>query len=595
MSKGILQRKCSSCGNHTIAGGKCEDCKDKKGILQRKSADNSEHSEVPPIVHEVLRSSGQPLDKSTRAFFEPRFAHNFSSVPVSSTSQQMSHSKLIVGEPGDVYEQEADRVANSIMLSDKNENKISSTNAQHDEEQDEKFDLSQVRIHTDIRAAESASAVNALAYTVGHNIVFGAGRFSPSSREGRRLIAHELTHTVQQGGGSRNGARTGNNVSGDTLRLQRQPTDVHSSPSNTLANRAMKDNVPSEKWSEQVEAVYRHRGDPRADAILRCRTQGVAACAWLLTPSEVDALHALAVNAKGDEKSIQSGLKNAAPLLGLLGPMPLVAPALAPSTTLAPAIAAPGGAAGGAAVATIAAPVVMIAYLAVAGYFLYKLAQFQQGLREKGYVILDEALAVCIGGCHSPQSLKTLPRWDDFDLAPSPHRQKPMDDKEMRRWLEQQPTPQLGPKTVPQPIPKPDADFDDEDTTRRCRAMAVGQRGGNSCHDQFATLISGSPREWGIETPESQYRDFDGLGHGRMLYEVKTGYRFLLGNAASTQQMRANTIAQFVEQSSAQSLIAKRCNYSLLWVFNDKRVADFVSGFIEPNVISQKYDCDENR
>jgi Domain of unknown function (DUF4157) len=56
-----------------------------------------------------------------------------------------------------------------------------------------------VRIHTDAQAGESARAVNALAYTVGHNIVFGAGQYKPDTSEGRRLIAHELTHVVQQG------------------------------------------------------------------------------------------------------------------------------------------------------------------------------------------------------------------------------------------------------------------------------------------------------------------------------------------------------------------------------------------------------------
>jgi len=195
---GILQRKCASCGTHTIAGGKCEDCKDKKGVLQRKSSNNSEHSEVPPIVYEVLNSSGQPLDKSTRAFFEPRFAHNFSRVPISSASQQLSHSRLTVGEPKNVYEQEADRIADSVMLKEKHENKTLSANEGQDGEQRAKFDLSEVRVHTDARAAESACAINALAYTIGNNIVFGAGHFAPGTHRGRRLIAHELTHVMQQ-------------------------------------------------------------------------------------------------------------------------------------------------------------------------------------------------------------------------------------------------------------------------------------------------------------------------------------------------------------------------------------------------------------
>jgi hypothetical protein len=55
-----------------------------------------------------------------------------------------------------------------------------------------------VRVHTDAKAAESAQAVNALAYTVGHNVVFGLGQYAPHTREGQHLLAHELTHTIQQ-------------------------------------------------------------------------------------------------------------------------------------------------------------------------------------------------------------------------------------------------------------------------------------------------------------------------------------------------------------------------------------------------------------
>jgi len=58
--------------------------------------------------------------------------------------------------------------------------------------------FSDVRVHTDAKAAESARAVNALAYTVGRDVVFGAGRYAPHLQDGQRLIAHELVHTVQQ-------------------------------------------------------------------------------------------------------------------------------------------------------------------------------------------------------------------------------------------------------------------------------------------------------------------------------------------------------------------------------------------------------------
>lgn len=60
------------------------------------------------------------------------------------------------------------------------------------------FDFSHVRIHNDSKAAESAAAVSAHAYTIGRNVVFGAGQYSPQTPEGRRLLAHELAHVVQQ-------------------------------------------------------------------------------------------------------------------------------------------------------------------------------------------------------------------------------------------------------------------------------------------------------------------------------------------------------------------------------------------------------------
>jgi hypothetical protein len=134
VASSVLQRQCA-CGQHTSAGGECEECKKKReGTLQRAAISPSRVNEVPPIVHEVLRSPGLPLDAPTRAFMEPRFGHDFSGV----------------------------------------------------------------RVHTDKRATESARAVNALAYTVGSDLVFEQGYYAPHTAQGRRLLAHELTHTIQQ-------------------------------------------------------------------------------------------------------------------------------------------------------------------------------------------------------------------------------------------------------------------------------------------------------------------------------------------------------------------------------------------------------------
>jgi len=135
-SAGILQRK-FACGGSASAGGECEECKKRTGSLERKAASGYPQSgdSSLPIVRDVLGSAGQPLDDATRLFFEPRFGHDFG----------------------------------------------------------------RVRVHTDSKAAESAQAVNALAYAVGSQIVFGQGKYSPRTAEGKHLLAHELMHVVQQG------------------------------------------------------------------------------------------------------------------------------------------------------------------------------------------------------------------------------------------------------------------------------------------------------------------------------------------------------------------------------------------------------------
>ena len=102
-------------------------------------------TEAPPIVHDALSRSGQPLDATTRGFFEPRFGRS------------------LVG----------------------------------------------VRVHTDWLAARSAEAVGARAYTVGRDIVFGEGFHAPGNATGRQLMAHEIAHVLQQNSaGGHDGAGT---------------------------------------------------------------------------------------------------------------------------------------------------------------------------------------------------------------------------------------------------------------------------------------------------------------------------------------------------------------------------------------------------
>src|SRR5437764_842900 len=80
---GLLQRKCA-CGNRASASGDCESCQKENASLnlQRAAVNAEPVNEVPSIVHEELRTPGQPLDPASRVFFESRFGHDFSSVRI---------------------------------------------------------------------------------------------------------------------------------------------------------------------------------------------------------------------------------------------------------------------------------------------------------------------------------------------------------------------------------------------------------------------------------------------------------------------------------------------------------------------------------
>lgn len=114
---------------------KCDNCKEEEK-MQRKEIDREELTADNNIENYVggLQSGGQPLPNEARNFYEPRFGYDFSNV----------------------------------------------------------------KIHTDNVAAKSAQSINALAYTAGNNIVFNNGQYTPGTDSGKKLIAHELTHVVQQ-------------------------------------------------------------------------------------------------------------------------------------------------------------------------------------------------------------------------------------------------------------------------------------------------------------------------------------------------------------------------------------------------------------
>jgi hypothetical protein len=160
-----VRRKCTECEVEDQAG--------QRPSLQRKATAISSRTAAmaPPIVHEALRTPGQPLDRATRAYFEPRFGRDFT----------------------------------------------------------------QVRVHTDTQAAASAQAVNAGAYTVGHDIIFGTGQYRPAAQSGWKLLAHELTHVLQQRDVSASRA-----MGGPLLQRQPQPKSlddvIKDAPSDTVTD-----------------------------------------------------------------------------------------------------------------------------------------------------------------------------------------------------------------------------------------------------------------------------------------------------------------------------------------------------------------------
>jgi hypothetical protein len=195
----VLQRKCA-CGQHTIGGSNCAACAKKEETLQRSVAHRNESAHekpgVPESVYRVLGSSGHPLDSETRSFMESRFGHDFSRVQAQAPLLKSAAGDLRIGSVNDRFEQEADHVAARVARS-------SPTSATDKVAPLQRYDFSQVRVHTDEQAAESARAINALAYTVGHHVVFGAGQYALGSTTGKEVLAHELTHVLQQQQGDR--------------------------------------------------------------------------------------------------------------------------------------------------------------------------------------------------------------------------------------------------------------------------------------------------------------------------------------------------------------------------------------------------------
>ena len=195
LQRAALQCKCD-CGNHSFGKAECKSCSEKKRAVQRRSTGRREVPVVPSVVNAALGTPGQSLDGETRTLMEGRFAGDFSRLRSSPGPRPPALSRFAIRPANDVYEREADDVAERVAGRSSPGYPLTSVPAGTTE----RPDFGQVRVHRDARAAESARAIGARAYTAGHDIVFGAGEYAPHTDQGRKLLAHELTHVVQQGG-----------------------------------------------------------------------------------------------------------------------------------------------------------------------------------------------------------------------------------------------------------------------------------------------------------------------------------------------------------------------------------------------------------
>lgn len=164
-----MTRQCT-CGQHA-PGGRCDAC-----------ARNASGHDLPSnAVHRIVGTPGAALDARTQSEMERHLGSRFPAA----APQRMPSGDLRLGQRGDAEEHEAEHASHTAP--ERTENAFGARG----------LNLSTVRLHTDVAAADSARALGALAYAVGPHIVFGSGQYAPSTSVGRTLLMHELAHVLQ--------------------------------------------------------------------------------------------------------------------------------------------------------------------------------------------------------------------------------------------------------------------------------------------------------------------------------------------------------------------------------------------------------------
>lgn len=224
---GLQQRKCA-CGTHTMGGGQCAECQKKQingSPLQTKLAISEPgdryEQEADRMADVIMRKPILPSIGDHDTGEEDGEIQRKPLPGVQALQRQMEDNADDEEETVQFKRESGTIVARSSAI-ESGVNAVRRSGGQPLDAPTRTFfeshlghDLSGVRVHADGPASESARSVKARAYTVGQDVVFGQGQYSPKSSEGRRLLAHELTHVIQQSHG---------NKKGDTasIHLQRQ-------------------------------------------------------------------------------------------------------------------------------------------------------------------------------------------------------------------------------------------------------------------------------------------------------------------------------------------------------------------------------------
>jgi hypothetical protein len=230
-----------------MAGDECKECAKKKNVLQRKLAIGASND---PLEQEADRVADQvmaaPVNSAINAV--PLKIQRFSGQANEGLNTAPSSVDRVLSSPGKPLESALRR----------------------DMEQRFGHDFSQVRVHTGSVAEQSARDVNAHAYTVGTNVVFGVGQFSPETRQGRKLIAHELTHVTQQS--------VAEEIRADQSIGKRSMSHLFTSTGNAIVQRAIR---PEDVDVEMIGREFELAGAFTSGMIILAKGTRVKALTWV--------------------------------------------------------------------------------------------------------------------------------------------------------------------------------------------------------------------------------------------------------------------------------------------------------------------------